>query len=153
MVLYLAGILAGLLLLTVKDVFILNPADLLDVGRMRLGLPYIVYSIFLTFAAIGVLYNLLSGTREGLKRRGRYFLAATVFASIGAMYGMFTLALTPPMPRLILDLMAFLSVVLLGIAVARHQILIDRRIALYDVPVSALTTLSLSSVYAFVART
>ncbi len=66
---------------------------------------------------------------------------------------MFTLALTPPMPRLILDLMAFLSVVLLGIAVARHQILIDRRIALYDVPVSALTTLSLSSVYAFVART
>ncbi len=151
MILYLSGILAALLLLTVKDVFILNPADLLDVGRMRLGLPYIVYSIFLTLAAIGVLYNLLSGAREGLKRRGRYFLAATVFASIGAMYGVLTLALTPPMPRMLLDLMAFLSVVLLGIAVARHQILIDRRIALYDVPVSALNTLSLSSVYAFVA--
>ena len=151
MVLYSAGILAAILLLTVKNIFILNQADLLDVGRMRLGLPYIAYSIFLTLAASGNLYNLLSGTREGLKRRGRYFLAATIFASIGAMYGVLTLAFTPPMPRLILDLMAFLSVVLLGIAVARHQILIDRRIALYDVPVSAITTLSLSSVYAFIA--
>jgi hypothetical protein len=66
------------------------------------------------------------------------------------MNGVITLAWAPPMPRLILDLMAFLSVVLLGIAVARHQILIDRRITLYDVPVSLLTTLSLSAIYAFI---
>jgi hypothetical protein len=150
MILYSVGIVAGILLLTVKNIFILNPENVLEVGRMRLGLPYIVYGIFLTLAAGGNLYNLLSGTREGLKRSGRYFLAATIFASMGAIYGVLTLALTHPMPRLILDLMAFLSVVLLGTAVARHQILIDRRIALYDVPVSALTTLSLSSVYAFI---
>jgi hypothetical protein len=147
--LYTFGILAGILLLTVKNIFILNEENILEVGRMRLGLPYIVYGVFLTLAAAGNLYNLLSGTREGLKRRGRYFLAATIFASTGAIYGVLTLALTHPMPRLILDLMAFMSVILLGIAVARHQILIDRRIALYDVPISALTTLILSSVYAF----
>lgn len=151
MLLYSVGVLAAILLLTVKNIFILNEENILEVGRMRLGLPYVVYGIFLTLAAAGNLYNLLSGTREGLKKRGRYFLAATMFASTGAIYGVLTLALTHPMPRLILDLMAFMSVILLGIAVARHQILIDRRIALYDVPVSAITTLSLSSVYAFIA--
>jgi len=47
MVLYVVGILAALLLLTVKNIFILNQQDLLEVGRMKLGFPYIVYSIFL----------------------------------------------------------------------------------------------------------
>src|SRR5689334_16483578 len=134
--LYCIGIVASILLLTAKDLFIINQKDIVEVGHMRLGLTYFVFGAFLTMSASGILYNLLSGTREGLKRHGRYFLVASIFAAIGAVYGVVSLALTHPLPRLLIDLMALLSVVFLGIAVARHQILIDRRIALYDVPVS-----------------
>lgn len=150
-VLYSVGMLASILLLVEKDLFILDQENILEVARMKVGFPYTLYSLFLIMAAGGILYNLLAGTREGRKRHGRYFLAASIFAAVGAMYGMLTLALTPPMPRLILDMMAFLSVVLLGIAVARHQVLINRRVTLIDVPVSAITVLTLSSAYALIA--
>jgi hypothetical protein len=63
MLLYAVGLLAAILLLTVKNIFILNQNNVLEVGRMRLGIPYIVYAIFLTLAASGNLYNLFSGTR------------------------------------------------------------------------------------------
>jgi len=149
-IVYTLGTLSALLLLVVSNAFIGIQNNALVVAQMRIGLPYIVYGGFLLFSGSGILYNLLSGKKVGLQRQGRYFLTASIFACLGAVYGAVALGFTQPLPRIFLDLAAFASVLFLGIAVARHQALIDRRVLLADVPVSAITILGVSLIYSII---
>jgi GAF domain-containing protein len=148
LIVYALGVLSALLLLVVPNVLMNNPVNSVDVAHMQPGLPYFIYGGFLLIAGGGISYNLLSGNKVGLQPQGRYFLMASSFASIGAIYG--AVALAYPLPRLFLDLFAFASVVFLGIAVARQRALIDRRILVADVPVSAFTIPGMAVLYAII---
>lgn len=146
----LGGITATLLLVT-RDAFVGEQGNMLYVAHMGVGLPYVLYGIFQFVIALGILYNLLADNKIGLTRQGKYFLVASLFPAAAVVFGVVGLAVTPQMPRVFPDLLIFSGVFLLGISVARHQTLVERRTTIQDLPISALTVLGLAAIYAFLA--
>lgn len=144
---YILGFTAVLLLLTTQDSFIGEAGNALYVARMGVGLPYILYGMFEIIALIGIHYNLLAHDKIGLTPAGSYFLFASLFALAGIGYGIIALALSPPMPRIIQDLMVFSGVFAIGVSVARHQSLVERRTTLQDFPLTGLSLLVITSAY------
>ena len=131
-----------------RNAFVGEVGNVLMVGHMGIGLPYLLYSIFLISASIGILYNLLTDTKVGLTTQGRFFLFASIFPIIEIGYGTLALAITHPMPRLFQDLFIFLGIFLLGVFVARYQSLIERRTPMQDFPISGGVILGLAAIYA-----
>lgn len=148
---YTLGGVTALLLLGTRNAFIGEQENLLWVGRMQTGLPFILYSIFLLLAAGGSLYNLLAERRLGLSAPARSLLLASLFPLAEIGYGILALAIAPPLPRLVQDLLFFAGVLLFGVAVAQHQVLVERRSTALDLPVSGLAVLGLAAVYAGLA--
>lgn len=146
----LAGITIFLLSIT-RTAFVGEEGNVLYVGRMGLGFPFVLYSVFLISASTGILYNLLTDTKVGLGLQGRFFLVASIFPIIEIGYGILALAITHPLPRLYQDLLIFLGIFLLGIFVARYQSLLERRTHVQDFPISGITLLGLSSMYILLA--
>jgi hypothetical protein len=150
-VIYTLAAVTAVLLVSTTNAFVGEPGNLLYVGRMGVGLPYVLYGILQIAACGGILFNLLSGVRIGLSPQGRSFLLASIFPIAAAIYGILALALTPPLPRLVEDLLIFGGVFLLGISVARYQTMVERRISLQDFQISGLAILGLSALYAMLA--
>ena len=148
---YMFGGITATLLLVTRDSFVGEQGNMLYVAHMGIGLPYVLYGIFQFVIALGILYNLLTEDKIGLTRQGKYFLVASLFPAAAVVFGVVGLAVTPQLPRVIPDLLIFSGVLLLGISVARHQTLVERRTTIHDLPVSALTVLGLAALYAFLA--
>jgi hypothetical protein len=151
-VVYLLGGVTAIMLLTTPDAFIEEQGNAVYVAHMRLGFPYLLYGAFQVVIVLGILYNLLTGDRIGITRQGKYFLVASVFPAFAIIGGIVGLGITPQMPRLVPDLLIFSGVFLLGMSVARHQTMIERRTTIQDFPISALTILGLAILYAYFAR-
>jgi hypothetical protein len=145
---YIFAFAAILLLLSTRNAFVSEQGNMLYVARMGIGLPYILYGAFEIIALADLHYNLLAYDRVGLSSQGRYFLFASFFALAGVIYGIIALAISSPQPRFIQDLMIFGGVFMIGISVARHQTLIERRTTLQDFPVTSLTILIFALAYA-----
>lgn len=151
---YTVYIVAGVtvyLLLALDAAFVGEAGNALYVARMGIGLPYIMYGVFELIVLAGILYNLLAYDRVGLKLEGRYFLFASLFAVLGVTYGIISLALAPPMPRLIQDLLVFSGVFTMGLSVANQQVLAERRTSLQEFPLTGVMTIVLVLVYGFVS--
>jgi hypothetical protein len=148
---YLLGGITAIMLLTTPDAFIEEQGNALYVAHMRLGFSYILYGAFQVVIVLSILYNLLTGDKIGLTRQGKYFLVASVFPAIAIVGGIVGLGITPQMPRMVPDLLIFSGVFLLGMSVARHQTMIERRTTIQDLPISALTILGLAILYAYFA--
>lgn len=148
---YSLGALTSVLLISNRNAFVGEQGNVLWVGRMGVGLPYLLYGIFLILACAGILFNLLTDDKIGLSPQGRDLLLASIFPIVEVGYGLLALAITPPMPRLIQDLLIFCGVFLLGISVARHQMLVERRTTLQGFSISGLTVLILASMHAVLA--
>ncbi|MEN9563255.1 MAG: hypothetical protein RIR73_1499 [Chloroflexota bacterium] len=136
------------LLISTRDAFVGEAGNVLYVARMGIGLPYLMYGVFEVAALAGIHYNLLAYQRVGLRREGRYFLFASLFALIGVMYGIISLAISPPMPRLVQDLLVFSGVFAMGLSVAKQQTLVERRTSLQEFPVTGVMTIVLVILYA-----
>lgn len=150
---YTISIITAVLLLATPNAFVGEPGNLLYVARMGIGLPYILYGVIQFVIAICILYNLLTGNKVGLTPQGRVFLLASIFPIAAVAYGILALAITPPLPRLIQDLLIFSGVFLLGVSVARHQSLVQRRTTLEDFPLTGLAILFLAGLYAYLGWT
>lgn len=148
---YALGFTAIILLISTRNAFIGEQGNILYVARMGVSLPYILYGIFEISALIGIHYNLLAHDKVGFTPQGRYFLFASLFAVAGVGYGIVALAISPPMPRIIQDLLIFSGVFMIGVSVARHQTLVERRTTLQDFPVTSLTILIFAFAYALTA--
>lgn len=148
---YALGSVTIILLIGTRDAFIREQGNLLYVAHMGVGLPYILYGIFDVIISIGILYNLLSHNKIGLTSQGKYFLFASVFPIAGIVYGIFSLVLPYPMPRLIQDSLTFSGVFFLGLSVARYQTWVERRTTLQDFPATSLTILGLTLLYALLS--
>lgn len=133
---YTLGLVAILSLIFTQNAFIGEQGNVLYVARMQVSFPYILYGLFEMAAFIGILYNLLAHNKIGLTSAGRYFLFASIFAAADGFYGVISLALTPPMPRIIQDVLIFGGVFMIGISVALHQSLVERRTTLQDFPLT-----------------
>lgn len=145
---YLVAAITVFLLISTSDAFIGEVGNILYVARMGVSLPYIMYGVFEIIVLGGILYNLLAYDRIGLKPEGRYFFYASLFAVLGVSYGIVSLALTPPMPRLIQDLFVFSGVFVMGVSVANQQIMVERRTSLQEFPVTGVLTIALVLIYA-----
>jgi hypothetical protein len=146
----LAGVTA-LALVAIPDAFIDEQGNDLYVAHMSIGFPYILYGIFQVAIVLGMLYNLLAGDKIGLTRQGKYFLVASVFPGLAVVSGVVGLAILPRLPRIVPDLFIFSGMFLLGISIARHQALVERRTTLQDLPISFLAILGLAGLYAYFA--
>jgi hypothetical protein len=99
----------------------------------------------------GILYNLVTDERIGLTRQGKYFLVASIFPVLGIVSGIVGLAIWPNFPRILPDLFILSGVLLLGISVARHQTMIERRTTMQDLPLSLFAVLAMAGIYAWLA--
>ena len=144
---YLWGCAAGLMLLLTSDAFTQEATNLLWVGRMGVGLPYLAYGIFQIAASLAILNNFLGGSRIGLQRWGRNFLLASVFPICAVAYGVLGLMGVFPAPRLIQDGLILTGVFLLGISVALHQTMVERRSTFQDFAGAAISVLLLTALY------
>jgi len=134
--------LAGLAItfLVQPNAFILEQGNALLVAHMNpQGLAYRVYGGYQLIISFGILFNLLAGDRVGLTSRGKYFLVTSLFPVVNIFYGVISLGSPTPAPRIVQDALAFCGVFVLGLSVARHQSLTERRSNLQEF---ALTTLS-----------
>ncbi len=145
---YILACLTAVSLLLPKT-FIGEQGNALFVAHMRIGLPYILYSIFQWGITICILLNLLIDDRVGLTSRGKYFLVASIFPAASVIYGAAGLVASRPLPRIVPDLLIFSGVFLLSISVARHQTLLERRTTRQDFLITTLTVLGLAVIYAY----
>jgi len=135
------------LLLSTRNAFVGEIGNVLWVGRMGMGLPYIIYGVIQVMVSVSILYNFSVGAKVGGVLQNRYFLIASILAVSTVAYGVLALAITPPLPRLVQDFLILSSIVLLGFSVARHQTLVERRATLHDLPISALAVFGLSGIF------
>ncbi len=148
---YVLGGVTALALIAIPDAFVDEQGNDLYVAHMRIGFPYILYGIFQVAIVLGMLYNLLADDRIGLTRQGKYFLVASFFPGFAVASGVIGLAILPRLPRIVPDLFIFSGMFLLGISIARHQTLVERRTTIQDLPISFLTIIGLAGLYAYFA--
>jgi hypothetical protein len=77
---------------------------------------------------------------------------ASIFPVASVISGVFSLANSTPTPRIIQDTLAFCGVFILGLAVARHQTLTERRTILQDFPITTLAIFALTAIYIYIAN-
>lgn len=148
---YVLSAVTAITLLVVPAAFIEEQGNDLYVAHMRLGFPYILYGIFQITIVLAILYNLLAEDRIGLTRQGKYFLVASFFPVFAITSGVIGLAISPQLPRIITDLLTFGGMFLLGVSVARHQTMIERRTTIQELPVSLVTIVLLTGAYTYFA--
>ncbi len=138
---------AGILMLGAPTAFNEAPEDPLYISHIGSSPAAIFYLLFLLVISVGILYNLLSDKRIGLNSQGKYFLLASIIIISGVGYGFVAVAGSGYLPRLVMDLLILGGVTLLGLSVARHQSLIERRTTMQDFPLSSITILGISVGY------
>lgn len=145
---YALGIVAAVGLFTTPSAFIGEESNLLRVGQMSLGWPFTVFGIFQAATSATVLYVLIGKSKFGFTLQGRFFLMAAILSLMGVVYGVLSLAISANMPRVIQDGIIFISIFIFALAIARHQVMVERRTIRRDLPISSLSILGLSSFYA-----
>ena len=148
---YLLGAIAIALLLQPGS-FIGEAGNALYVAHMnKSSWAYRVYGLYQFIISFGIMINLLVGDRVGLTSRGKYFLVTSIFPVVSVIYGVISLGSKTPAPRIIQDILAFAGVFILSLAVARHQIWMERRATLQDFPLTTLMALSISAIAGYLA--
>lgn len=147
--LYILGLVAALSLIIEKP-FVIHQ-NVLYLSGIVMSFSALLFGSFLVLASAGILYNLLAHPRVGFTNEGKYFLFASLFATAGVGYVTLDLALAQPMPRIVQDLLIFSGVFMLGLSVARHSSLVDRRSTLQDFPLTGLAILSFTAFYVLAA--
>lgn len=149
---YFLGAISVIMLLQ-PDAFIGEEGNALHVAHMNNWLPFRIYGLFQILVSLGMLFNLLVDDRVGLTRQGKYYLTASLFPVLSVIYGVISLASATPAPRIIQDVLAFVGIFILSLAVARHQVWTERRAARQDFPLTTFVVLSLSILFAGLAWT
>ena len=142
----------SIIFLLQPDAFLFEEGNALYVAHMSPnGWAYRVYGGYQFIVSFGIMLNLLIGDRVGLSPRGRLFLITSIFPVISVIYGVISLGNPNPSPRIIQDTLAFCGVFVLGLSVARHQTLTERRTTFQDFPLTTLSALGLTALTVFFA--
>jgi len=148
---YTLGVLS-IIFLVQPDAFLFENGNALYVAHMNpKEWAYKVYGGYQFIISFGIMLNLLVGDRVGLTPRGKYFLVTSIFPVLSIIYGVFALGSSNPSPRIIQDVLAFCGVFVLGLSVARHQTLTERRTTFQDFPLTTLSALGLAGTATFFA--
>lgn len=110
--------------------------DILYAARLEWNPTTLAYGAAQAASSAGVLFNLFIQRRIRRTQEGRLFFTASWFLVFALLYGIYALAVPHPMPRVIEDGLVFGGIALLGLSVARHQSLIERRTIWQDFPIA-----------------
>ena len=125
------------LMLVFGGIEIISDRDnILLTARLGWNLGGILYGFTLLIISAGILYAVLSDRRIRSTAQGKYIFTASLFLILALAYGVFALSTPAPMPRVIEDGLVFGGIFLLGLSVARHQSLVERRTIRQDFWVS-----------------
>jgi hypothetical protein len=111
----------------------------------------LVYGLFQLTISVCILLNLLVDERVGLTQRGKFFLIASFFPIGSVVYGIVDFFAEFHLPHVIPDLFNFTGIFFLGLSVARHQTLVERRTTYQDLPLSSLAVLGITGLYVVLA--
>ncbi|MBP6811957.1 MAG: hypothetical protein KA138_10585 [Saprospiraceae bacterium] len=140
-------------LIVAKPEFIRQQGNDFYVAYLEGTFVYVLYGATQIIISLGLIFNLMIEKRIRFTAQGRFFLFATIFPTLAVLYGALAVLFDePPMPRLIQDGFVFAGVFMLGISVALHQSLLERRTILQDFPAAGLTMLAVISFYVLLGR-
>lgn len=142
---------AVVLLITGGVGIVRGPEELLYTARLEWNLPTALYGAAQVSASAGVLLNLFVQRRIRQTKEGRLFFTASWFLIFALGYGIFALVVSFPAPRVIEDGLVFGGIALLGLSVARHQSLIERRTIWQDFPIAFAGMAVITALYLFIA--
>lgn len=135
---YALGILSILLLILTKSGSSREPEDLLLTVGLENNFVSILYGMTQVFGAAGILFNLTAQQRVWHTVEGRYLFGASSFLVLALGYGIASLIIAAQFLRVIEDGLVFAGIFLLGMSVARHQSLVERRTIWQDFPIAML---------------
>jgi len=143
----------AVLLVITRNAFISEPGNPLYIAQTQQGgLPYAIYGFTQIITSLGLLFNLLVEQRIRFTSQGKFLLFASIFPSLAVLYEVLALMTDNlPMPRIIQHVLIFTGVFSLGISIARHESLIERRTILQDFPATGLLMFGLVAVYIFIS--
>lgn len=121
--------------------------SLLTTAKLEANLPSILYGIAQIVTAFGVLFNLTVQEEIRLALEGKSYLLASIALVLALIYGIVSLVIEAQFPRIIEDGLVFAGIFLLGLSVARHQSLIERRAIWQDFPIAMLGMTGIASFY------
>jgi hypothetical protein len=143
----------AVLLVITRNAFTTEQDNLLYLAQTQQGgLPYALYGFTQIVTSLGLLFNLLVEERVRFTSEGKSLLFASIFPSLMVLYEVLALITADlPLPRLIQHVLIFIGVFALGISVARHESLIERRTILQDFPATGLLIFGLVAVYILIS--
>jgi len=148
---YILGLLSIIFILQ-PNAFLFEEGNALYVAHMNpKGWAYRIYGGYQFIISFGIMLNLLIGDRVGLTPQGKYFFITSIFPVVSVIYGVISLGSLTPSPRIIQDTLAFCGVVVLGLSVAQHQAMTERRTTYQDFPLTTFSTLGLAALATLMA--
>ena len=140
------GVISVILLVTIESTESIKLENLMYTAYLESNLVNILYGTTQVMAAIGILFNLTMQERIRYTTEGKYYFLASLFLIFALAYGILSLVIDARFPRVIQDGLVFGGIFLLGISIARHQSLVERRTIWQDFPIAML---GMSGVVAF----
>jgi hypothetical protein len=150
-IIHLATLLVSMALISNKDSFLAEQGNSIWVAHMKVSPIFGTYGLFQVAASGAILFNLLSLPRTGQHMQGKYFLLASLMPISAVSFGIAGLGFSTPLPRVIQDGLLLSGVLILGLSIARHQTMVERRTTLQDFPLSMFSVLGLSGLYVLIA--
>lgn len=146
-VIYALGIVSVILLVTEQNVGFREREGTLYTAKLSSSPVNILYGITQLTAFTGVIFNLMAGQRLRTTHEGKYLILASLFLIAALAYGILSLTVDASFPRVYEDGFVFGGIFLLGLSVARHQSLVERRTIWQDFPISMLGMFGIVSLY------
>lgn len=143
---YVMGGISVILLVAIESTEGIKLENLMYTAYLESNLVNILYGTTQVTAAIGILFNLTIQERIRYTTEGKYYFLASLFLIFALAYGILSLVIDARFPRVIQDGLVFGGIFLLGISIARHQSLVERRTIWQDFPIAML---GMSGVVAF----
>lgn len=135
---YFLATISILSLITMKTGIIRGHEDILYTARLEWNVATLLYGASQLWAGMGILYNLGTLQRNRYTEEGYFFFFASWFLGLAIGYGILSLLLPVRFPRVVQDGLVFGGIFLLGVSVARHQSLLERRTIWQDFPIGLL---------------
>lgn len=128
----------SVILLTFTKSDTMQDVSTLYTAKLESNFINILYGATQITAVMGVLFNLSVQERIRRTTEGKYYFTASVFLVLAFVYGIVSLVSESIFPRVIEDGFVFGGIFLLGISVARHQSMVERRTIWQDFPIAML---------------
>lgn len=135
---YLLATTAVISLITIKAGIVRGQEDILYTARLEWNIATLLYGAAQLWACVGILYNLGTLQRIRYTEEGYFFFFASWFLGAALGYGILSFLTPVRFPRIVQDGLVFGGIFLLGISVARHQSLLERRTIWQDFPIGLL---------------